>query len=87
MSYTTGATGGKYKVSLTQGQMPAHYHTFKRFYYTTSGTHKHQGAGGVSDGVSPNNGSNDFGTTTVGNGESHENQMPYIVVYFFRRTA
>ena len=87
MSFTAGSTGGDYKHTLTVNEMPSHSHTIDRSYYTTSGSHKHQGTGGVSDGVYPNSGKNLLGTYMSGGDSAHTNIQPYIVVYRFRRTA
>ena len=87
MSFTAGSTGGNYKHTLTVNEMPSHSHTIDRTYYETSGSHKHQGTGGVSDGVNPYSGKNLLETYTSGGGSAHNNIQPYVVVYRFRRTA
>lgn len=87
MSFTSGSTGGNYKHTLTVNEMPSHSHLIDRSYYTTSGSHKHQGTGGVSDGVNPPSGKNQLETYTSGGGSAHNNVQPYIVAYIWRRTA
>lgn len=87
MSFTAGSTGGNYKHTLTVNEMPSHSHAIDRSYYTTSGSHKHQGTGGVSDGVDPYTGKNQLETYTSGGDSAHNNIQPYVVIYRFRRTA
>ena len=86
MSFTSGSTGGKYNVTLNVNQIPAHNHQLDR-HYSPNTSHYHQGSGGVSDGPNPKTGSNKLTSYETGGNQSHENRMPYIVVYFFRRTA
>jgi len=89
---TAGETGGEKTHTLTIAEMPIHTHT--------QNAHSHTVAGGglVTDGGSYRAGS-DFNinnTTTssttatnqnTGGGSAHNNLQPYIVVYFWKRTA
>ena len=87
MSYSANSTGGEFKHTLSINEMPSHSHDMTRSYYTTNGTHKHQGTGGVADGVNPYSGKNTLGVSSTGGSNSHNNIQPYITVFFWRRTA
>lgn len=87
MSFTANSIGGKYSEILTVDQLPSHSHSLTRFYQSSTSAHKHQGAGGISDGVSPYQGQNTLSSTSVGGNKSHNNIPPYIAVHYWRRTA
>ena len=87
MTLTTGSTGGKFKETLTISQIPAHDHVLDRSYQSSTGAHKHQGTGGVADGVNPYQGKNTYTTYKTGGGEAHNNMPPYYVIYRWRRTG
>lgn len=87
MSFTSLSTGGKYSETLTINQIPSHSHSLDRFYQSSTSAHKHQGSGGVSDGVNPCQGKNTLDTYSTGENESHNNMPPYIAVYMWKRTA
>lgn len=87
MSFTALATGGKYSETLTINQIPSHSHSLDRSYQSSTSAHKHQGSGGVSDGVNPYQGQNTLDTYSTGENESHNNMPPYIAVYMWKRTA
>lgn len=71
---TVEETGGAKTHTLTESEMPAHTHT---------SIVPASGFGGT-DG----NGSTTSGSTgSTGGGAAHNNLQPYIVVYFFKRTA
>lgn len=80
-TYTTGATGGEATHTLTTDEMPAHNHWgCARFNYDpVSGGHP----SALSDGVN----SNLLVTDYAGNGYSHNNMPPYLVVYMWRRVS
>lgn len=89
MSFTTaGNTGGEYKHTLSVSEMPSHNHKM----YTYNSNYQ---AGGGTDAKAPviyntnvnNVGSTNSATLATGSGSSHNNVQPYIVVYFWRRTA
>ena len=90
---TLGATGGAETHTLSENEMPSHYH---------DSIHGH--ADGSSrpnsfTGISGNVGGSNFGggttddawgtsqTKTKGGGAAHNNLQPYIVVYMWKRTA
>ena len=79
---TVEKTGGAKAVTLTEAQMPSHRHVE---YAPTSAS-----GGAVRFGTDTNaNGSADstLDTGYAGSGEAHANVQPYIVVYFWKRTA
>ena len=82
MTYTTGSTGGKYRIQLSVGQLPSHIH---------------DGSGGpimVAGGTGRNQigygGNASFTSTNGGNGCNNEYidiRTPYQVVYCWKRTS
>ena len=82
MSFTANATGGEYKHKLTLSEAPSHHHIWTlKLGGSNSGDVNSASAGN-------GNGSNrEFGTTSQGGNQPHNNIPPYIVVYFWRRTA
>ena len=82
MTYTTGSTGGKYRIQLSVGQLPSHIH---------------DGSGGpimVAGGTGRNQigyGENASFTSTNGgkecNNEYIDIRTPYQVVYCWKRTS
>jgi len=81
-SYTTlRATGGADTVTLTIAQLPPHNHAI-------TPALKNEGSGSVQNRFSwASTGTDTLTTTNTGGGTSHENRMPYITVYMWRRTA
>ncbi len=85
---TAGKTGGEKTHKLTIAEMPSHKHSRKEDFYN------HQASmasifGGIYKGGNPiETGKTDSNTiqNTGGDG-SHNNLQPYIVVYFWKRTA
>lgn len=89
-SYTAGATGGAATVSLTQNNMPNHYHNVT----TTNATGTLANPGKQLRGNSSNyyavNGGTGYTvvqTDAIGAGTAHNNMPPYLVVYMWKRTA
>jgi hypothetical protein len=84
---TLNATGGSETQTLTEANLPAHYHNWAASEYNGSydyGTNliNANNTVGTTAGVS-----NSLTTSTVGSGTAHNNLQPYIVVYMWKRTA
>lgn len=85
MSFTANNTGGEYSHTLTTGEMPSHYHTFE-----TADKQNNIVTGWTDYGYTMRTGSSyniTKGTSSTGSNSAHNNLSPYIVVYFWRRTA
>ncbi len=79
---TIGKTGGEKTHTLTVSEMPAHNHSdnlYAQGSWQTVGASSPKGAG--------NNADWSHGTSNTGGGQAHNNLQPYIVVYYWRRTA
>lgn len=79
---TVEETGGEKTHTLTVAEMPSHNHSFSSDYPTSGQSGYPLGA----------NGAFLYGVTTcytssAGSGAAHNNLQPYIVVYFWKRTA
>ena len=77
---TAGETGGEKTHTLTVAEMPSHNHSLPTYYFTGEGAYN----------VSGSNGTGTAGgavTGYTGGGDAHNNLQPYIVVYFWKRTA
>jgi len=83
---TVEDTGGAKTHTLTEAELPAHSHDYAGGEYTGAndyGTNMSvNNLGSTTDGRSTN-----FNSETVGSGTAHNNVQPYIVVYFWKRTA
>lgn len=82
MSFTANNTGGEYSHTLTIAEMPNHNHYTHHWAQNTtpgwlSGQLYYGQKGSAGDHV----------TSSTGGGSAHNNLSPYIVVYFWRRTA
>lgn len=90
-TYAGGSTGGEATHSLSQAEMPAHYHTI--YYGNNSGEYYTAAIGFPA--VMTSNGTNvtkSWGaemcrTADKGDGEAHNNMPPYLTVYAWKRTA
>ncbi len=90
---TLGATGGAETHTLSENEMPSHYHD--SIHGHASGTSRPNSFTGISGNVGGSNfggGTTDdaWGTSqtkTKGGGAAHNNLQPYIVVYMWKRTA
>lgn len=81
MSFTANNTGGRYTETLTIDQIPSHSHE----YYSPVA----QQVQPISSGTTYGNYNKQYKipSGSSGGGKSHNNVQPYIVVYFWRRTA
>lgn len=79
-AFAAGATGGESNHILTIPEMPAHTHTTTLPANATAGGTGNYFAGN-------NSGSLAAPSSSTGNGGSHNNLQPYIVVYFWQRAA
>ena len=75
---TAGQAGGEFNHKLTPNEMPRHGHTAKDVF--TSG-----GGGGYDSG--PGHNPRTITTSEAGGDAPHNNMQPYLVVYFWKRTA
>ena len=75
---TSEETGGSKTHTLTTAEMPAHTHSYYKS--TTSDNFSIDDTGRVTGAASATTGS-------TGDGGAHNNLQPYIVVYFWKRTA
>lgn len=85
MSFTANNAGGEYSHTLTTDEMPSHNHTFG-----TADKQNNIVTGWTDYGYTMRTGSSyniTKGTSSTGGGSAHNNLSPYIVVYFWRRTA
>lgn len=90
-TYAGGSVGGEAAHSLSQAEMPAHYHTIH--YGNNSGEYYTAAIGFPA--VMTSNGANvqkSWGaemcrTADKGGGEAHNNMPPYLAVYAWKRTA
>ena len=87
MAFTTESTGGEYKHKLTVDEMPSHRHGTPRPEYYASITNTNTGYGALKTSNPVIGIQSGFGTSNIGEDQSHNNVQPYIVVYFWRRTA
>ena len=81
---TVGETGGEKTHKLTIAEMPAHKHKFGYTGGNTDATGSPYSVG-KAIGHDPSNVYSE--TTSTGGDGSHNNLQPYIVVYFWKRTA
>ena len=93
VGFTAGTSAGRYTVTLSVGSIPSHGHPYR----TTTGTGG-DGSGGIvlDSGGTQTNQVAFAGTPTnsvaqqiggTGGGAAHDNMPPYVVVYYWRRTA
>jgi len=75
---TVEETGGSKTHTLSTSEMPAHTHTYRK---PTNQSSKQGGGDTAMESYS------DTVTGSTGGGSAHNNVQPYIVVYFWKRTA
>ena len=78
--YVAGATGGEAEHTLTENEMPSHYHLLAM---NQAGESEYWGpmCAAMQDGYMVNM------TKPAGGDQPHNNMPPYIAVYMWRRTA
>ena len=94
MSYTTQNQGGEYKHVLSAIEMPKHNH-IEVLYFTKNSAQRSLGAymdennGGYKllDVAWGRSSTTPQTTEVTGGGVAHNNVMPYITVYFWRRLS
>lgn len=86
MSFTANNTGGEYSHTLTTDEIPSHTHNTRVAWDSSKGSSSAINGNFQRLLYYPGNayGVNSLGT---GGGNAHNNLPPYIVVYFWRRTA
>lgn len=84
-AFTAGATGGESNHTLTSTEMPSHNHGQR--YPTGTGSAYYGGLSNAINQYSATTGEAALTTDNVGGGAAHNNLQPYIVVYFWERTA
>ncbi|MGI5933095.1 MAG: phage baseplate protein, partial [Eubacterium sp.] len=84
MAFTAGATGGEYSHQLTVNELPSHTHQF----IYRGGNYQDVNAP-YKDNKPMTQGSNSYGKNTLATGGNrpHNNIMPYIVTYMWRRIS
>lgn len=96
-AFAAGATGGESNHVLSSNEMPSHTHTVTDpghvHVIDKAGTAGGDGSGLAFSSTSVSNSTGVHNTTTgvtnqnTGGGASHNNLQPYLVVYFWQRTA
>ncbi len=88
MSFTASATGGKYYHTLTTDEMPSHYHNIAHLWTGSKGATMARNEAMIS-GYPEITNKGEYGkdTVNVGGSKAHNNVMPYISIYFWKRTA
>lgn len=89
MSFTTLSTGGEYKHKLSINEMARHDHKQQKLEYYTALSQNDTGYAAqpvvIGSNIRPDNDNQRISFT--GGDQAHNNLSPYIVVYFWRRTA
>lgn len=90
-TYAGGSVGGEAAHSLSQAEMPAHYHTIHygnnsgEYYTAAIGFPAVMESNGTP--VTKSWGAEMCRTADKGGGEAHNNMPPYLAVYVWKRTA
>ena len=87
-AYAAGSTGGEAKHTLTEGEMPEHYHDLIKLGWggDTSATIRNEGAYLVYDENSVEPLRSDYFGKAGGN-QPHNNMPPYLAVYMWKRVS
>lgn len=85
MTFAAGSAGGEYNHTLTQEEMPSHYHASKPLWVGGGGA----GSNNCVAGYPTTGKAGQFGINTenTGGSKAHNNLPPYAVVFCWRRTA
>lgn len=85
-NYAAGATGGESNHTLITAEMPSHTHGTSSIFNVTR---SYQSGGSFSDNLLMlnNTGNNNTQVDSAGGGGPHNNLQPYLVCYFWKRTA
>lgn len=85
MTFGAGGTGGEYNHTLTQEEMPSHYHASKPLWVGGGGA----GSNNCVAGYPTTGKAGQYGikTENTGGSKAHNNLPPYAVVFCWRRTA
>lgn len=85
MTFGAAGTGGEYNHTLTQEEMPSHYHASKPLWVGGGGA----GSNNCVTGYPTIGKAGQYGINTenTGGSKAHNNLPPYAVVYCWRRTA
>ena len=85
MTFGAAGTGGEYNHTLTQEEMPSHYHVSKPLWVGGSGAGSNNCVAGYP--TTRKAGQYGINTENTGGSKAHNNLPPYAVVYCWRRTA
>ena len=85
MTFGAAGTGGEYNHTLTQEEMPSHYHASKPLWVGGSGAGSNNCVAGYP--TTGKAGQYGINTENTGGSKAHNNLPPYAVVYCWRRTA
>lgn len=89
-SYSVNSTGGEATHTLTEAEMPAHYHRDMQWGANTGnffGVNANNAGGRWRFEYSGTYSEANFYTDTKGNSQPHNNIPPYLAVYMWKRTA
>lgn len=85
MTFAAGSAGGEYNHTLTQEEMPSHYHASKPLWVGGGGAGSNNCVAGYP--TIGKAGQYGINTENTGGSKAHNNLPPYAVVYCWRRTA
>lgn len=85
MTFAAGSAGGEYNHTLTQEEMPSHYHASKPLWVGGGGAGSNNCVAGYP--TTGKAGQYGINTENTGGSKAHNNLPPYAVVYCWRRTA